>query len=448
MGFFNKIFGRKNFAAETERETSLKALPGKKMPSYMATPNGACYGFWNIVRPYNAFNQMMRLEPRVGQGMSKRKRLVMSQGWEFTPNPNNPNSDEHVRFLQEDAFAQINLFDMFETFLNAIGYGFQAIFVEYGHDEQGNQVLVNWEVIPHTAFEFWDALFNQSGPAVEVQLANVMGPGQGDIREQYPYNLMWYISEKDPEGDPRGLSALGRAYWYNKFKVHARYLWEQFGERFSVPSLIGQFKSQEKDPDKLTAIANQINAQLTNMRNAAVGALANVDVKALEVKSTSSTFPDIVTFCDNEIDMAIIGTNMLSTPTGGSYALSTEHGEMVKNQAEGDAKALSSYIEQTLIKWLIDANYGEQPDGYPTMPFNFQTMASFEDLMKAVDAGIPMDRDKFYEQSHLPAPTEDGDVLEVKSSGGTAGALTEQVLNKVGADEIVKILFRDSKKKS
>ena len=130
-------------------------------------------------------------------------------------------------------------------------------------------------------------------------------------------------------------------------------------------------------------------------------------------------FNSLITACDLQISYGMTGqalaTNVSET---GTQALGTVQ-ERTKNAAyENDARALR-YTLQKLVDYSIAVNFGEDEPS-PIFSFDTEDKASFDEVLRAYQAGIPISRKAMYAQYGLPEPEDEEDELEAPTSTSMA----------------------------
>jgi phage gp29-like protein len=84
------------------------------------------------------------------------------------------------------------------------------------------------------------------------------------------------------------------------------------------------------------------------------------DVELVEAKATGwETFQAAIESADNDITLAILGQNLTTEVSGGSYAAATVHGQVRQDYLEADARVLAqAFMTQALRVWA-QFNFGD-----------------------------------------------------------------------------------------
>lgn len=383
---------------------------------------------------YEAFDEMNIFDDRCGTNVKKRKQILLSKGYTIEPNDlaGQPGV-VHSEWLKEN-FINKQLNQTLDLLLNSIAYGFQVIQIKYKYDDNGNGVIDWVKPIPQSLWEIDEnnrPYYIGTGSAVNAQT----------ILEKHPQNFIWHTHENSPEGDPRGIGAFHRAYWFWKFKKQDLVLWQKFLERFGVPLLIGKFQ-QIGNTEKMKEYAEAVVSYLKKIRYDGVAAMSGSDVETLEARGNGEAFDKLINICNQAIDICTLGTTMLTNPGGGSFNLAEVHQEILDQQTQSDGEALSETINETLIPWLIDAKFGTQ-QFYPTFHFNFGKQATTDEIFKAVALGIPVDSDDMYTMTGLPKPKTE-ETAFIKTTESTPPVDNNSLKKK---DEILVFAAKENKAK-
>ena len=120
--------------------------------------------------------------------------------------------------------------------------------------------------------------------------------------------------------------------------------WAEFLEKFGSPWVIGKTNGDK----------NAMAEELYSMLSGDVAVIEDEDNIELITPTDKGAFKEILTYIDNQIRQAIIGTNLTSNVEGGSYAATKAHTETSNDIALGDSILVKSAIKSliTLFKEL------------------------------------------------------------------------------------------------
>lgn len=227
---------------------------------------------------------------------------------------------------------------------------------------------------------------------------------------EQPFRWLIHRNDGSKRDKPYGESILNRVFWAWSFKKLGLEFWVQMEKKFAVPSFLAIFESDDPDKGKTTEIATEITNALAQILSGSSGAMANVK-ELVQVKAEGSV-ADFRTLCDycNEAISVGLTSQLLATGTtdNGNRALGEVHEETLNALIRNDSRALA-YTIQKLIDWTVMLNYS----GAKAPQFGFDTKqgATFEQVLSAIDRGIPVSKSALYTQYGLPQPEDEADTF-------------------------------------
>lgn len=298
-----------------------------------------------------------------------------------------------------------NIYKKEKRMLTALDYGFSVSEVIWD-----SQALENGKFIPENIitrkpdrFSFdssWNLFWSQFGEKQELN---------------QPYK--WLIFQHDPDDEnPYGTSVLRCVYWAWMFKQAGYEFWLQATEKYSVKSIIALFKG-DGDENHLKERAQSIAEMLLGISSGSAAAVSNVDqIHELSMSGDLDAFNALVDACDVQISYGLTGQSIATSKTdGGSFALGEVQAEMLFEDCKGIALELQGVI-QKLINWIVELNFGEGVIP-PNFVFDVERKASFDQVMTAIEKGIPVSKKALYENYKLPEPKNTEDSFIKQTSG-------------------------------
>ncbi len=228
------------------------------------------------------------------------------------------------------------------------------------------------------------------------------------------YVLFQYDSD---DNNPYGMPLLASVYWVQKAKKAGVRLWVKLMDRFSVPELLAICDSSGNQ-SVLEAQLKAVTSQLLSLRDGGGGAVANVkDIKELSVNGQGDDFEKFFKFLKDEISFAILGSNLTTSEgSAGSRALGEVHASTSEALYQADAREIAKVLNEQVIRYLVDVNFGIDEEK-PVFSWDFDGSASWEQVTKAVELGIPVSKRGFYDRFRLPEPTDKADSFVSENSG-------------------------------
>jgi phage gp29-like protein len=343
----------------------------------------------------------MLTDAKIGSHLRIRKDIVSS----FPYILNQGKSPDNVfQFVKDNLFSSLNWETDIKEFLSAIENGFSF-----------SEVL--WKQIG--GYYIPDSLRNKRPEQIQFRIDYaIMNGGRRSIwtpiliSENKPLidNYKFLIYRNNPRAeDPYGTSDMVMCYWPWKFKQFGWEFWLEAAKKCGVPSIIALFEAKNDTDAKKSA--QIISETLEQIENGSGVALSNVkEVIPLEMSGVLSDHKVLIETCNQEISFALT-TQSLSTQEGtyGTRAQATVHDENLVRVCHGDAKALMGTLQQ-LIDWMVELNFGKGIPS-PKGEFDLKSYATFEEIIKAVDADIPISKEKLYSRYGLPEPKNENDLF-------------------------------------
>jgi phage gp29-like protein len=252
----------------------------------------------------------------------------------------------------------------------------------------------------------------------------------GELVDLYDQAYKWLVYRHDKDAEnPYGTSVLKSCYWPWKFKKTGLEFWLMACERFAVPSILALFESTEGE-DKLRERAAGISDMLSQISSGSGAALANVkEVKPLELSGALSEFQTLMTWCDTQIAYGIVQQSLaVQEAQNGTRAQAQVHEDVFLATAKLTARELSSVL-QSIIDWTVELNFGSSEIA-PSVTFDLADHATFEELMAAIEHGVPVSKSSLYDRYGLPEPEDDTDAFMSTRPAAPAFGLADSEVKK------------------
>lgn len=180
-----------------------------------------------------------------------------------------------------------------------------------------------------------------------ITTRNIMG-------EVVPERKFWMVTagaSNDDEPYGRGLAEW--LYWPTLFKRNGIRFWNQFLDKFSVPTAKGTYRPGTPDAEiqkllsALTAIANDTGFVLPE----------GMAVELLQIATAGVDFEKMPRYMDEAIAKVILSQTM-TTQDGSSLSQAKVHGGVKQELVTADADLLTDSFTQGPSRWFTDFNYG------------------------------------------------------------------------------------------
>lgn len=363
--------------------------------NYMPNPDDVAGGSFNSYETYRKMKHDSRISSLLG--------LIKNASLNFPLHIVQGDSDDKVY----DFITNIPLFDNMQKktkrMLTALDYGFCVSELVWKVTEN-KFIPVNFIARKPERFHFnsnWELFLNEVG-------------GSKKLDQSYK----WLIYQHDPDDEnPYGTSELRCVYWAWCFKEAGYDFWLQATEKFSVKSLVALFEA-DGDDKKIQERANAIAEMLMGITSGSTAAVGNVrDIKDIGMQGDLSHFKELVEACDTQICYGLTGQSIATSSTnGGSLALGEVQAGFVFEKCKGIALEIQSVL-QKIIDWTVELNFGEGVEA-PLFQFDVKKRANFDEVMQAIDRGVPVSKSSLYSYYGLPEPSDKGDAF-TKEVGGS-----------------------------
>jgi phage gp29-like protein len=345
---------------------------------------------------YRLFNEMEDKDGHLFSVLQTRKNGVLSRPRTVRPATEDERGRTVARFVEE-ALAGVPNFDAaLMQALDALGKGFAALEVLW---ERRGATIVIRDVVSRFAGRF---AFEQGRGAGRLLLTE-----GGVSGAPVPERKFLTVVFNARNGSPYGQGLCEKAYWYYWFKKNNLKFWVAYNERFGSPTVVARYRpgATDEEQSRLLEVIDSIR------HDAGVAIPDSVAIELLEAQRGGSarTYAELADWCNDEISKIVLGQT-LTTAEGrraGSLALGRVH-EAVRNEyIESDARTLMAVVNEQLIRWLVDFNFGP---GVPAPRWVIDTSLD-ENLNEQVEVdgrlmamGVPLSAEYFYRRYGRPAP--------------------------------------------
>ena len=332
----------------------------------------------------NIFDEMLQ-DAHIHAKLEQLKDRVFAMKWDVRAMDMDDESAGIAAFVK-DCLNGLGVKQLLQDMMMAVEYGFSVIEIIW-EEREGAWIPVNAMGRKPSRFAFSD----------EGKLALADGAVSIPLEEEYKF----VVHRNSPKNEnPYGTPVLSKCYWPWMFKKAGFRYWLTVAEKYGVPTVLALFDSID-DADS-RARAKELAENLYNIQSDAAVALANVDsVQVLETKGTSADFSELVNICNTEISKAVTGEILTSdTSTNGSYSLAQQHLETLQTKSRKIAGALSETLTKTLLKWIVDLNFGDAP--VPVFILNMEVEADWDIIKDAIELGFDVDKAEVAKRFGVP----------------------------------------------
>lgn len=244
---------------------------------------------------------------------------------------------------------------------------------------------------------------------------------------------------ENPYGDP----ILLHCYWPYWFKKGGFKFWSVFLERFGQPAIDASYKSNSSDPEKA-----ELEKILEDWQNGtALSHSDNVVVTLLEAaKSGTASYDGFIKTMNEEIVKTVLLQAVMTEQTQPGSQMSPKTAQVIwQNRIVSLAKTVASALNASLIRWLVDFNFGEDVEAprfvFDTEPEeDLNTRAQRDE--KLVRMGLPVSKQYFYDTYKIPQPAAGDELVEIPSAGFAADGTADPAKLKHESKKTVRLKVR------
>lgn len=375
----------------------------------------------NLGRLFEAYQKMVSSDARIF-GMVRNRKLAVARAAQTLTVDEDNSVAVAARDLVEKNLKLLSFTELQEQLLDGIFYGV-ALFEKVWVERDGELLVENVHRVQSRRIRQNNS-FTSSGSGRQPderfgELQIVTGDFGSDRRfldEFGPYKFMAAVARDNP----------GEYSYHSVFRSVARWwvlknfilqTWAQFTEKYGVPLAIVKMPKSEYEKNKqavkkvLQSVgANRYGLFFENMtyeiQNAAQA--GNVEV-----------FKSYIELCNTEIAIAILGQNLTTEVSGGSFAAAKTHENVLSDIIASDMEWLDSIIQHQLVEPLVRVNFPSlAPEDYPVFVSKTKRDVDLVQLssgLSGMNRLIDIPKAWVYESAQIPQPADGEDVIEAQT---------------------------------
>lgn len=355
----------------------------------------------------------MRADAHIWSCLTSRKSGVLSKDWDVLPASDEPKDIEIAEFVKS-CFEDFDFDAFLRQMLDAVFDGYTIHEVIWA-ERNGKWVIDALKDRPQDFFGF--------DPEINLRMIP-LGRADGELLPPAKFIINQH---EGSETNPYGVRLASKCYWPWMFKKHGYKFWAIFVEKYGMPLALGKYSAGASEKDK----RDLLQALVDMVQDAAV---AIPDTTNIEYKEAGNAKGEIhhafLDFFNSEISKAILGQTLTTEPGDrGAYSLGKVHQGVKQEIVEADAKMLMSTINNTLVWWLTDFNFGPVQK-YPKFVIHYQEPELKKEQAERdrtlVEMGLPISAKYFYSQYNIPQPEDGEELVRPPSPAPPPAAFSEQ----------------------
>lgn len=284
-------------------------------------------------------------DARVGGCVSSRKAGITSLEWDI----DRGRAKSRQAKLIKDVFQSLDIYQVISDALDAVFYGYAVLEVVW--EKVGSYILP--KKITGKPQQWFS--FDQEN---RLLLRSKEKFFEGEPVPEYKFILIQHNATYE---NPYGFPEASRCFWPVTFKRGGFKFWLMFTEKYGMPFLVGKHPrgTSKEETDALAKL-------LEEMIQDAVAVIpddSSVEIMEAGGKSASaSIYRELLEYCDTEITIALLGQNLTTQVSGGSYAAAQVHMQVRKDLIDSD-RVMIEKVMNTLIRWIYELNFtnGDMP---------------------------------------------------------------------------------------
>lgn len=337
------------------------------------------------------------LDAHAASVLQTRYLAVTGREWSVIPASKSARDQEIATFVQDTLLAT-NFDQMRQELLRGVLYGYYVAEVVW--KQAGGKIVPAVIYAKHPRrFAF--------GLDRSLRLLTRDNLFLGDEMPPRKFIVFTFGSSDNPYG--YGLGAL--LWWPVWFKKNVIKFWTVFLEKYGMPTAVGKYPAQSTPDDRATLLSALSSIQ----SETAVTIPESMQVEFLEAsRAGNGSYEQFCSYFDKQISKAVLGQTATTEGTVGRLGNEHAQEEVRSDIMKADADLLCECLNGSLVRWLVDLNYGPPPDDqYPKMWIHTEEDGDLKPLADRdqilVNMGLPMSKQYFYDTYGItpPEPTAD-----------------------------------------
>ena len=300
-------------------------------------------------RQMELYEEMEEKDAHLGSVLQTRKLAVLGLEWEVVPGTAGKDGQRVAEFVRNDIGRIENLDEALSALMDASGKGFSVVELIWEMDAGAAFVR---ELRPHRQGSF--TFLGRDGLSRQPRLLTPQEPVYGE--ELIPGKFAVHHATGRAVHPVRS-GAMRPCAWMYLFKNYTLKDWVIFSERFAQPMRVGKFGPGASDEDRRV-----LRQAVFNLGTDAAAVISEATViELLEAegrKGSAEVYEKLAGYCDRAMSKAVLGQTLTTEQTGGAYATAKVHESVRRDILEADAVALARTLRASLIRPLVEFNFG------------------------------------------------------------------------------------------
>lgn len=227
-------------------------------------------------------------------------------------------------------------------------------------------------------------------------------------------------SKYDLQGIMRGV-----ARWY-LIKLFAIQNWSKYAEKYGHPIITAKVPMEQYLESG--SLLRQLISSVGSERYGILLEGMEVDVQNGASNANIDAFDKLINLCNTEMAIAILGQNLTTDISGGSYSASKTHMEVLENLIQDDIEWIDEIINNQFVVPLVRLNFPNLPEElYPTYKTEIPETVDIQKVAIGLSQAMriaPIPLSHVYEKLGIPEPKDDEPTV-----GGAGASLLDEIVN-------------------
>lgn len=416
------------------------------MASILAAADNGSTLDWQILA-----EEIEELFPHYRAVLTKRKQVLGQLPITVKPAGDDAAHVQHAEFVDRWLTTQVFQRALFHV-MDAVGKGFSVSNIVWGQTQAG---VVPVQIL-HRPARYFEISW-QDGETLWLRKGAAGGDAATPGYETLEPPPSWLVHRHPTKSGLTIRSGLTRAVAFLWMaSVYTMRDWALFVQTYGLPIRLGRYGPEASETDKsvlkraVFSIAGDVAAILP--RSTEIEFVQSTDKRA-----GADLYERRLDWLDREVSKLVLGSTAGTEAINGGHAVGRQHRQVEQDIERFDAGLVAATVNAGLIRWIVDLNFGPQPD-YPTIMIGQPDQVPLAEWTPAVlgliDRGLTVKARELRERLELTAP-EDGDEVigprtdakpgEALPDGGTqdpTSDLNALHLNAEESDPLVRRLTR------
>ena len=377
------------------------------------------------IQAFIVYNKLL-FDETVQSALIKLTQEVTAREWKIEPVSDKP-GDVAVQEFVEDALKGLSMDEIYRGMLESYIVGFTVSEVMWRRTKQG-VIPFDFRFRDQRRFRFEEMLEGDFG--FTLRMATREEPLEGVQLPARKFVVHRYWAHNN--GDPYGAGLARILYPLVKFKRRALESQLLYSDRFANPTAVA------KAP--LSATACEVDTLYDHLSNlsqeTALVLPEGFELEFVNPGGSPQTFEQLRFAISNEINILIAGEDEAGQADSGSRASSEVAQTVRQARAKDLAELVSSTLNNTLIRWIVDLNFGTDVDA-PRIHRDFEKKEDVQLSMSDVailvkDVGLKPTVQWVADRFDVELEEEDGQNMIPSGPEGTGGVDTESRQQSMG----------------